>query len=242
MTTSIARQTVDELGGAGSVLVRQRRDHEKLDELMGEVRSSTGAGRDEALTRMCRLVFTHAFAEEAVLWPALRRALHDGEQLTLEVEREHQEINEVISAVDRSRPGDPGREELVERALTLLEEDVRDEEDELFPRLQTALGPRELQRLGRLWEIVRRTAPTRSHPVVARRPPGNVLAALPLSALDRTRDLLDHAARRGPGSIASGARAASGALAAVAGAVERLPPLQRGERPSTRSGRTELEG
>ncbi len=33
MTTSIAEQTDEQLGGAGSVLVRQRRDHERLDEL-----------------------------------------------------------------------------------------------------------------------------------------------------------------------------------------------------------------
>jgi hypothetical protein len=34
---SIAHQTVDELGGPGSVLVRQRRDHEELDRLLQEL-------------------------------------------------------------------------------------------------------------------------------------------------------------------------------------------------------------
>jgi hypothetical protein len=31
-------------------------------------------------------MFPHAFAEEAVLWPALRRVISGGEQLTVEVE------------------------------------------------------------------------------------------------------------------------------------------------------------
>lgn len=238
---SISQQTVDELGGPGSVLVRQRRDHERLAELMLQVRTTSGDERDEALTRMCRLVFTHAFAEEAVLWPALRRALPDGEALTLEVEREHQEINEIVSAVDRSRPGDADRERLIERALELLDEDVRDEEDELFPRLQTAVGREELQRLGRSWELVRRTAPTRPHPTVSRRPPGNVLSALPLSVIDRTRDALDRVARAAPAPVDSAGRLASGALGALAGLVEQLPPMQRGEDPSTRAGRTDPE-
>jgi hemerythrin superfamily protein len=241
MTKSIANQTVEELGGPGSVFARQRRDHEELDGLMRTVRATSGAEQEDVLTRMCRLVFSHAFAEEAVLWPALRRALPDGEELTLEVEREHQEINEIISAVDRSRPGDPGRDALIERALALLEEDVRDEEDELFPRLQAVLDAQELQRLGRAWEVVRRTAPTRAHATVARRPPGNVLAALPLTLIDRTRDALDAAARRSPEPVSSFSRRGSRMLAAVAGAVENLPPLQRGEDPSTRADRTGLE-
>jgi hemerythrin superfamily protein len=241
MIKSIAQQTVEELGGPGSVFARQRRDHEELDGLMRTVRATAGAEQEEALTRMCRLVFSHAFAEEAVLWPALRRALPDGEALTLEVEREHQEINEIISAVDRSRPDDPGRDALIDRALGLLEEDVRDEEDELFPRLQEVLDAQELQRLGRAWEVVRRTAPTRAHATVARRPPGNVLAALPLTLIDRTRDALDAAARRSPEPLSGFSRRGSRMLAAVAGAVENLPPLQRGEDPSTRRDRTGLE-
>jgi hypothetical protein len=239
---SISPQSERELGGPGSILVRQRRDHARLDVLLDRIEVTTGDERDEALTEMCRLAFPHAFAEEAVVWPAARRVLPDAAELTLEVEQEHQEINEILAAVERSRAGDEGREELIARAIALLREDVRDEEDELLPRLQAALDERELRRLGLAWETVRRIAPTRSHPTVARRPPGNVLSALPLSAIDRTRDGLDRGARRAPEPVASVARGASGGLAHLAGLVERLPPMRRGEDPSTHSGRTELEG
>jgi hemerythrin superfamily protein len=241
MTRSVADRSVDALGGRGSIIVRQRRDHERLSELIDRVRATTGAEQDEVLNRLCRLVFPHAFAEEAVLWPTLRRVLPDGEALTVEVEREHQEITEVVSALEGSRHGDPGHDALVEQAIALLDHDVRDEEDELLPRLRAALDDEQLQRLGRNWEIVRRTAPTRAHPVVARRPPGNVLAALPLTVIDRTRDGLDSIARRAPEPAAAFSRAASRGLAVVAGAVEHLPPLKRGEDPSTHSGRTDLE-
>ena len=79
MTTSIADQSVEQMGGPTSVLTRQRRDHARLAELINAVRTTTGDEQEEALTRMCRLVFPHAFAEEAVLWPAMRRAQPDGE-------------------------------------------------------------------------------------------------------------------------------------------------------------------
>jgi hemerythrin superfamily protein len=238
---SIAGQSVEALGGPGSIIVRQRRDHERLDALVKRIRATDGSEQDELLTRLCRLVFPHAFAEEAVLFPAARKVLPAGEELSLDIEQEHQEINEVYAAVERSRRGDPGREQLLERAFALLDADVREEEDELLPRLRAALDDRELQRLGRTWELVRRTSPTRAHPVVSRRPPGQTLSALPLTVLDRSRDALDRVARSVPEPIAGGSRAVSGALGTVAGLVERLPPFTKGEDPSTHTPRTDVE-
>ena len=238
---SIAGQSVEALGGPWSIIVRQRREHERLNELVGRVRATEGAEQDEALTQLCRLVFPHAFAEEAVLFPAARKALAEGGRLSLEIEQEHQEINEVYAAVERSRRGDPGREALIERAITLLDADVREEEDELLPRLRAGLDDAQLQRLGRTWEFVRRISPTRAHPVVSRRPPGQTLSALPLTVLDRSRDQLDRLARSAPGPVASGSSAASRALGAVAGLVEQLPPLRRGEDPCTNTPRTDAE-
>jgi hemerythrin superfamily protein len=238
---SIAEQSQEQLGGAASVLVRQRRDHAELGRLLDTLAAAEGAAQDAVLNRIARLVFPHAFAEEAVLWPAVRKALPDGEPLTLRIEQEHQEVNELWAALERTASDDPHRRTLLDRLVRVLQEDVRDEEDVLLPRLQAALDTAALRRLGVAWELVRRTAPTRPHPVVARRPPGNALAALPLTVLDRTRDHLDGWGR-GEGRVAGPSRAASRALASVAGRVEQLPPLRRGETASTRGGRTEAEG
>ena len=169
-----------------------------------------------------------------MLWPVMRRTLEDGQELTLEVEREHQEVNELVMRLEGLPKDAPERGPILDRLTEVLREDVRDEEDELFPRLQSRVDRRELRRLGLLWEVVRRTAPTRAHPIVARRPPGNVIAALPLSVLDRLRDLADVIAYRGPARVAPAAGKASGGLARAAHAVERLPILRRGEDPSTR--------
>ena len=82
----------------------------------------------------------------------------------------------------------------------------------------------------------RRIAPTRPHAVVARRPPGNALAALPLTLTDRTRDTLDLVAQHSQ-RLRAPATAASGALARLAGRIEQLPPLRVGEDPSTHRSR-----
>jgi hemerythrin superfamily protein len=233
---SIADQSTAELGGRTSILARQRADHVELDRLMQRLSGETGEAYERTFNAMNRLVFSHAFAEEAVLWPLLRRLFPEGEQLTLEVEQEHQEVNELVVALDEHREAGPGRERLQARLFEVLREDVRDEEDELLPRLQDRLDTQELRRVGWQWEVVRRTAPTRPHPVVARRPPGNVVAALPLSVIDRTRDRVDMAARVAPDRFAGTLRRSSQALARVSHLVERTPAMRRGERASTARG------
>ena len=233
---SLAGQSVDELGGRWSILHRQKQDHARLHRMLDQLAGSTGEEQEELLNRICRLVFSHAFAEEAVLWPALRRHLPDGEALTLRVEREHQEITELVASLEQSAPEDAGRAQLVDRIVGLLRQDVRDEEDLLLPRLQEAVDGSTLRRLGAGWALVRRTAPTRTHPIVSRRPPGQALSALPLSITDRLRDGLDHGARRVPQQARPLLVSTSKGLGAVARRIEQLPPLRRGERPETHVG------
>jgi hypothetical protein len=85
---------------------------------------------------------------------------------------------------------------------------------------------------------VRRIAPTRAHPIVARRPPGNVLAALPLALLDRCRDAVDALRIGAAGPAAAPLRALGSTLARASHAVERLPGMRSGEDPATRIGRS----
>lgn len=100
----------------GTIVARQRRDHQQLNELLDQCASTTGPDQQAAINRMCRLVFSHAFAEEAVLWRAMRRGLPDGEELTLRVEQEHQEINELVVMHERDRSDNPLSRVVVSRS------------------------------------------------------------------------------------------------------------------------------
>ncbi|ULR47957.1 hemerythrin domain-containing protein [Streptomyces deccanensis] len=110
MTISISEQDAAQLGGEDSILVRQRRDHADLDAMMNRYGSATTTPEEqkELWGDIVQLVFRHAFAEETVLWPLLRRVSADGQALTARVEQEHQEINELIAQVEKS-PDDPRR-------------------------------------------------------------------------------------------------------------------------------------
>ena len=60
-------------------------------------------------------MFPHAFAEESVRCPVLRRTVPDGPALTLQIEQEHQAVNELVTldrardAVDSARQPSHGR-------------------------------------------------------------------------------------------------------------------------------------
>jgi len=155
---SLADQDEAQLGGPASVLVRQKREHIRLDRLLDELRATRGAEQDRVLISIYRLVFPHEFAEESVLWPVIRRVLPDGEALTRQVEKEHQEVNELVTRLDGEHLDPSERRQLLDRLVTVLREDVRDEEDALLPGLQTQLSVSQLRRLGVAWELVRRTA------------------------------------------------------------------------------------
>jgi hemerythrin superfamily protein len=233
---TIADRSLAQLGGRTSILARQRADHARLDRLMARARETVAEGgvtHQVALRAVARLVFTHAFAEESVLFPAARRVLPEGDPLTLRIETDHQEVDDLVTELDRSDSTDPAHRDLMERTFAVLDHDVRTEEDELLPRMQELLAPRRLRLIGWQWELVRRISPTRPHPVVSRRPPGQVLSALPLTVLDRARDLvqkLDEITRcRFTAPLSTTDRF----LVTAAGAVERIPVLQWGERPET---------
>lgn len=167
---SDADQSVAEFGGPRGILRRPEWDCVKLERIIGRLAESSGEERDEMRSRFCRLVFTTAFAQQAVLCP-----VREG-------------------AVDNRR----------------------------------------LRWVGVSWELARRTASPRRHPVVSRRPPGEPLPALPLDLIDRLRDGFDDAARRVSATPARRTCArASQQFGALGRRLEQLAPLGRGERPET---------
>ncbi|HYF74922.1 MAG TPA: hemerythrin domain-containing protein, partial [Nocardioides sp.] len=102
--TSLADQSTTELGGPLSILTRQQQDHVRLEALLRELETCAVGEQQVVLHRIARLVFPHAFAEESVLWPELRRLLPDAEELTLRVEQEHQEVNELWTRLEQTLP------------------------------------------------------------------------------------------------------------------------------------------
>jgi hemerythrin superfamily protein len=216
---SVAEQSEAERGGERSILSRQSSDHSDLQELMLAHDAATDPARRGALlAEVADRALRHAFAEETVLFPAYRQYLpSSGDVVTAHIESEHQAVNDSLKRLQDIDPQDPAYAELVSSTFEVIRDDARNEEDILLPQLQQVLTEDGLRKLGDAWEVARRTAPTRPHPKISRRPPGNVLAAPFLAVSDRVKDAVDAAggARQVLRSAAIGMLAGAAGVAAM---------------------------
>jgi hemerythrin superfamily protein len=215
--TSVADQTEDERGGPGSILSRQSADHADLDAFMHAYDAEPDAdARGRIVAELAERALRHAFAEETVLFPAYRRHLPgDHDELTAHIEGDHQQINEMLKDLQRADPRSPGYDAEVRRVFEVIRHDAHDEEDDLLPRLQQVAGPGELRAIGAAWEAARLGSPTRPHPKVSRRPPGNVVAGAGLAVSDRVKDAVDTLAPIGSARRAAGRGAVAGLVGTV---------------------------
>lgn len=101
---------------------------------------------DETETKKRALIFAkikhglskHAFQEENVVYPALRAADPDGAAKHLA--DDHFEIKSLLSEGERLPKNDPQFMSAMRRLKTVVEEHVREEEDEIYPAFRAKLS------------------------------------------------------------------------------------------------------
>jgi hypothetical protein len=136
-----------------------------------------------------------------VVHPVAARTLADGPQIVSQQRRRAADIIRALWTLEHALTGDGRVRRAVPDVVRRLAGLVRDHaavEDELVARLGQVLPDAMLSLLHRRYADAIRHAPTRPHPISARRP---VLAAAMFRVegfLDRARDVLDsrHAPRR----------------------------------------------
>lgn len=144
---------------------------------------------------------THLATVERVVHPVAQRALPDGPRLVREQRRRAADIVRALWTLEHALTGDArvrGSAPVVVRRLAELVRAHAATEDELVAGLGAVIPEAMLSLLHRRYADAVRRAPTRPHPVTARRPA--IAAALfrVEGMLDRARDVMDsrHAPRR----------------------------------------------
>jgi hemerythrin-like domain-containing protein len=107
------------------------------------------AQRRTATAKICRALTVHAQMEEALFYPALRRAGKQKERdSVLEAAEEHGVVKDLIAKIQALPP----RDETLKAKLTVLKESVehhvREEESEIFAEARSVLGRERLAELG----------------------------------------------------------------------------------------------
>jgi len=120
-------------------------DHREVEDLFAKAETTTGAAKQQVVSKIASELTLHAEVEEQIVYPAMRQAgLND---LVDEAEQEHGKVKELVSRLETM----DGASDEVDSVLAELKADVQhhveEEESEGFPKFREAVDQATLQQL-----------------------------------------------------------------------------------------------
>ncbi|OEV28254.1 cation-binding protein [Streptomyces nanshensis] len=132
------------------------RDHRTMEDLFREMRS-VDADRAAALRRLADLLIAHAAAEEAEVYPALRRYRNVDEEDVEHSVEEHTEGNEALLALlEAGPPGGEDWDAKLENLVQAVSHHLDEEERSLINDTRENVGSGRRAELGRAFARARR--------------------------------------------------------------------------------------
>ena len=124
----------------------------------------TNDDRAAIAARICDELSVHARIEEEIFYPALRQAVSGVADVVAEAEEEHQQAKRLIAQIRETGAAGAAMDQLVADLARAIEDHVKDERDELFPKARSAPGL-DLAALGiqlkeRQLQVMREAAPS----------------------------------------------------------------------------------
>ena len=137
-------------------------DHEKVELLFEEIEGAQTPDQRRGLVAQLDAELTrHTRAEEEVLYPYIRKYVPDGDSLMDEAEHEHDEAKQALVDVATYDPSTSEFRDALQTLKKLVDHHVREEEREIFPKLEATAESGDLVRLGSDLEAARlQFAPT----------------------------------------------------------------------------------
>lgn len=147
-----------------------REDHESvlgMLDLLDGAPSGAGAQASGLETMVTNLVIAeskHEAIEEQFFWPAVRKALEDGDVLADRATEQEQAGKALLQRLEDGAPGELEYQQALQEFVKLGREHIEFEQAEVWPKLRTAMSQEELEELGSKLEMAKKVAPTRPHP------------------------------------------------------------------------------
>jgi iron-sulfur cluster repair protein YtfE (RIC family) len=120
-------------------------DHREVEELFSKAESTSGAARQQVVTKIASALTLHTEVEERFVYPAMRDAgLGD---LVSEAEQEHAEVKELVAQLETMDATTDDIDTLLAELKADVQHHVQEEETEAFPEFRDAVNQAELQTL-----------------------------------------------------------------------------------------------
>lgn len=126
-------------------------DHRKVEDLFSQLESASGKQKLQVFQQIKTELELHTHIEEKIFYPALEdpEETHD---LTLEAYEEHAVVKNLLKELGRAKTANDEWEAQAKVLQENVEHHVEEEENELFPKAESALGEEEIEALGEQME------------------------------------------------------------------------------------------
>jgi hemerythrin-like domain-containing protein len=162
-----------------------------VEQLFQRFDQAQGEQRREIAERIIRELAIHSEVEKLHLYPRLCESLgEEGQKLSEHSLEEHQEIEEVLAELDHSL-GDAATQPFAARMQAVMrdvKQHVKEEENEIFPKLRRALELARLDEIGERMEQARGKVPTHPHPSAPNEGLAHEVMGRAAGIIDRVRD------------------------------------------------------
>jgi iron-sulfur cluster repair protein YtfE (RIC family) len=123
-------------------------DHMKVERIFDEIKETESPNARTALVTQLEAELTrHTTIEENILYPFIEDNVPDGEHLIDEAENEHQEASKLLDKVANLDPSSPDFLATIKALEKAVSHHVKEEEHELFPKLEQATDQAMLAKL-----------------------------------------------------------------------------------------------
>lgn len=191
--------SVEDPEGTTEVTAVLTRDHNQVRALLQQLETVPGRTKGGSPAQMSQRksivdmitvdLSRHESVEEEHFWPAVRGALHDGDQRAEATLRQEQEGKETLAALGKLEGDSEGFDDLVEE-LTLRAGKHVAFEEKVFLEIGATMAKEERDELGAKLAKAERRAPTRPHPHAPQSPRALKVAGAGAAGMDKVRDAL----------------------------------------------------
>jgi hemerythrin superfamily protein len=168
-----------------------KEDHRLVENLFSLLQAESALEkRKDIAIRLIACLSRHDAAEVQLLYPALRRVGGISDDQVGEALEDHREARDKLSDLD-SRLDEVMTQDFLERWADLEAEitaHVKEEEEVLFPALQSGLTKKELDELGKSLETAKSAAPSHPHALTPDNPTAATILGTAMGMADRVRD------------------------------------------------------
>jgi iron-sulfur cluster repair protein YtfE (RIC family) len=121
-------------------------DHREVEDLFTKAESTSGAAKQQVVTKIASELTLHAEVEEQIVYPAMREVgLND---MVDEAEQEHGRVKELVAQLETMDATTDAVDSVLAELKADVQHHVEEEESEAFPKFRDALEQAELQTLG----------------------------------------------------------------------------------------------